>query len=451
MLKDPKKHPTYCHYPFHAMTFKKWSEDGKRPDIVTPCCMMMNPVEQEGGAADKHFDMGLSEETIKGKNPLEIFNSPQYEKLRDDLSNGIKNEACSVCWKMEDDGLKSFRHLSSKEDSSEGLFELDITLSNLCNLACRMCNIGSSHQLGKDVEAMRANGTHEQFQKVSNNAMPYIKGHNPTAHKKSNEVIDWLMDNTHQIKMLKASGGEPFYDRRVVKVLEKYVEDGTAENTTLKFHTNATQFTPELANMLNNFKEQGHTFSIDGTQRTYNYIRHNSDWSNLNDSIDCYLSTCKNIRHQYFNMVLSGLNILNAADYIEWICIKCETYKIPDWYIHFSEIFPYNRGTALRNIPNHILEIALDRIIEVVDSDIATVADSNTVQATIRGKEYKKWYRFNIHNLVGQIQNALNYDVCDLKKLKTETVLLDNVRNQSYKDYLDPILVKELNGEAVQW
>ena len=449
---SPKTHPTYCHYPFHAMAFKRWSKDGKRPDIVTPCCMMMNPVEADGKHSkrpDKHFDMGLTEETIKGKNPLEIFNSPQYEKLRDDLSNGIKNEACTVCWKLEEKGLKSFRQSSSLEGGSEGLFEFDITLSNLCNLACRMCNIGSSHQLGKDVEAMRANGTHEQFQEASDKAMPLVRG--VIYDKDSNEVIDWLMNNTHQITMLRASGGEPFYDRRVIKVLEKYVKDDTAKNTTLKFHTNATQFTPEIADLLNNFKDQGHTFSIDGTQRTYNYIRHNSDWVNLNNSIDCYLDTCKNVNHQYFNMVLSGLNVLNAADYIEWICNKCEYYGIPHYYIHFSEIFPYDRGTALRNIPNHLLEIALDRIIEVVDSGIATVAPSDTVQATIRGKEYKKWYRFDIHNLAAQIDNALNYGVHDLKRLKTEAVLLDNVRNQSYKDYLDPILVKELNGETVQW
>ena len=106
---NPKTHPTYCHYPFKAMTFKKWSKDGKRPINVTPCCMMMNPVEQEDEEPDKHYNMGLTEDVLKGKNPLEIFNSEPYEKLRNDLSNGIKNEACTVCWKQEEDGLESFR------------------------------------------------------------------------------------------------------------------------------------------------------------------------------------------------------------------------------------------------------------------------------------------------------------------------------------------------------
>ena len=445
-MLNPKNHDTYCHYPFKAMTFKKWSDDGKRPTNVTPCCMMMNPVEQKGEAADMHYDMGLSETALAGMNPLDIFNSPQYEKLRNDLTNGIKNEVCSVCWKMEEKGLESFRQCSDFDGGKEtdGLFEFDISLSNLCNLACRMCNIGSSHQIGKDVEAMRANGTYDEFMRVSDRAMPRKKG--VIYDKESNEVIDWLMNNTHQITMLKASGGEPFYDRRVVKVLEKYVEDGTAKNTTLKFHTNATQFTPELANLLNNFKEQGHTFSIDGTQRTYNYIRHHSDWNKLNESLDSYLSTCNNIKHQYFNMVLSGINVLNAADYIEWICNKCIYHKVPSYYIHFAEMFPGNRGTSIKNIPIELLEESLDRLIEVIDSGIATVADSDTVHATIRGKEYKKWYRFNIHNLVGQIQNAINNHNGDYNKFKKELVILDTVRNQSYKDYIDPLLINHLDN-----
>ena len=139
---NPKEHPTYCHYPFKAMTFKKWSADGKRPTNVTPCCMMMNQVEDSRGRYS-YFNMGLNEKELADKTPLEIFNSPQYEQLRSDLSNGIKNKACSVCWKMEEDGLESFRQCSDLK-GGEGLFEFDITLSNLCNLACRMCNIGLS-------------------------------------------------------------------------------------------------------------------------------------------------------------------------------------------------------------------------------------------------------------------------------------------------------------------
>ena len=83
-------------------------------------------------------------------------------------------------------------------------------------------------------------------------------------------------------------------------------------------------------------------------------------------------------------------------------------------------MYPDNRGTSIRNMPKELLEIALDRIIDITESGIATVAQSDTVHATIRGKEYKKWYRFNIHNLVGQIQNAIDNHNGDVKNMKTE-------------------------------
>ena len=445
---NPKKHPTYCHYPFKAMTFKHWSHEGNYPEVVTPCCMMTNPVPTEFGPGSKHYDMGMKGVMLKNKSPMDIFNSRRWKKLRKDLSNGVKNKACTVCWKMEEKGLESFRQTSdlygAPYEGTEGLFELDITLSNICNLACRMCNIGSSHQIKADVNAMIENGTHKEFNEVSDRAMP--KEHLQSAHsdKEDNLVLDWLMDNTHQITMLKASGGEPFYDKRIVKVLQKYVDEGTAQNTTLKFHTNATQFTPEIVEMLNNFKEQGHTFSVDGTHGTYNYIRHKSDWKKLNESLDLFLKGCNNYKTIYFNMVLSGINVLNAADYIEWICYKCVNNKVPDWYIHFAEIFPERRGTALHNLPVELLEQALDRIIDVMD--VSFRSPSDTVQGVIRGKEIKEWHRFNVRNLAQQIQNAIDNNVGDHKRFKREIEILDNVRNQSYRDYVDPLLTKFLDA-----
>ena len=96
-----------------------------------------------------------------------------------------------------------------------------------------------------------------------------------------------------------------------------------------------------------------------------------------------------------------------------------------------------------------MLEKALDRIIEIIDDGIAYVAPSDTVQATIRGKEYKAWYRFDLHNLVAQIQNGIKFGNGTFKKLKVETVLLDHVRDQWYGDYLDRDLTDHLIKEIV--
>ena len=117
---------------------------------------------------------------------------------------------------------------------------------------------------------------------------------------------------------------------------------------------------------------------------------------------------------------------------------------VPDWYIHFAEMYPYGRGTSLRNLPKELLEESLNRILDIMD--VSFVSNSNTVQGTIRGVDYKEWHRFNIRNLAQQIQNAIDNNVGDYKKFKTEIVLLDNVRNQSYRDYVDPLLTEFLDA-----
>ena len=144
---NPKTHPTYCHYPFKAMTFKKWSKDGKRPINVTPCCMMMNPVEQEDEEPDKHYNMGLTEDVLKGKNPLEIFNSEPYEKLRNDLSNGIKNEATVSMDFISDKKIKN-KFIGVKKDD---LFSI---------------NVMKAFKNHTDLSAM-LNITHEQLHDLS--------------------------------------------------------------------------------------------------------------------------------------------------------------------------------------------------------------------------------------------------------------------------------------------
>ena len=102
------------------------------------------------------------------------------------------------------------------------------------------------------------------------------------------------MENTNKIKVLKASGGEPFYDNKVIQLLQHYVKTGSAKNTMLIFHTNATQFNEENVAMLNQFKRNKHTFSIDGVGKTYEYIRYPAAFSETEESVKRYIKDVKN-------------------------------------------------------------------------------------------------------------------------------------------------------------
>ena len=81
--------------------------------------------------------------------------------------------------------------------------------------------------------------------------------------------MNWLLDNYQQIKFLKVSGGEPLYDKKVQKLIKILVENDYAKNVLLQFHTNATLLDDANIELLNQFKQQAHVFSVDGTGKTY--------------------------------------------------------------------------------------------------------------------------------------------------------------------------------------
>ena len=133
----PTKENTYCFHPFNQITLKDWSPQG----LITsnPCCQM----------SSGDFGKKLAIDGIKSKNPIEIFNDTVFQKLRDDLLNGVKTDVCKTCWKMEENGFFSFRLYSKDKDLTDDvkLQKIDLTLSNNCNLSCRMCSPYSSHKL----------------------------------------------------------------------------------------------------------------------------------------------------------------------------------------------------------------------------------------------------------------------------------------------------------------
>jgi hypothetical protein len=235
---------------------------------------------------------------------------------------------------------------------------------------------------------------------------------------------DWLMENTHKIKALKASGGEPFYDDKVIQLLNRYVETGAAKNTYLSFHTNATQFTSEIVELLNHFKQNKHTFSIDGTDKVYEYIRYPANFKEMESSVMNYINDVKNYDPILnFTMVVSAHNVLNIPEYIEW---AKQIY--PGVSIYFAEIYDMDRGIALKHMPIHLLEYAKSQVTKYI--------------YRASGREDG-----NVLNLIKQIDLAISNNVENKKLLKNETALFDMSRDQSYRDFLHPNLVSWLDNE----
>jgi sulfatase maturation enzyme AslB (radical SAM superfamily) len=352
--------------------------------------------------------------------PQEMFDHPRMQELRHNLSNDIRDPACVVCWHQEDRGLDSFRQRSNFiEDHTCELNSIDITASNICNLRCRMCSPTASHQLMIDHQYFKNNNLLDKVDKTIHRWV--VSDPLETTDSKQ---WDWLMDNTHQITTLKASGGEPFYDNKIIQLLERYVETGSAKNTKLIFHTNATQFNDKIIGLLSHFKTNKHAFSIDGVNKVYEYIRYPGTFNELETSVKKYIAELDNIDPiMNFTMVLTAHNILNIDEYLTWSksiskAVSCK----------FAEVYSVNRGIAIKHLPLTILEegkrqakLHLIRHNGLVDNDIA--------------------------NLIKQIDDAIINNAENKEKVKSECELFDMSRNQSYRDFLHPMLVEWLDNE----
>ena len=401
---------TYCKYPFREIAIKEF--DGNKLREFWPCCMMGNLPSDDPvlDIPDQHL-----------LTPQEMFDHPRMEELRQNLLNNVRDSACKVCWDQEDRGLKSFREYSNTDYGyeEEGLSVIDITASNICNLRCRMCTPTASHQLMADFQFFEKNGLLSEVERTTKR---WVKSYAIEATK--SVQWDWMLDNTDKIKVIKASGGEPFYDNKVIQLLKKYVETGNAKNTTLMFHTNATQFNDELVDLINQFKKNKHTFSIDGVGKAYEYIRYPATFDQMNASVINYINNVTNYdKVLNFTMVVSAHNLLNIPEYIEWVRSITNGASIG-----FAEIYDIDRGIALKHLPVYILQEAKTRIAKYVLNE-NNLEDGKVV------------------NLIKQIDNAIQHNKENRQLVVDESTLFDLSRNQDYKDFLDPLLVEWMNND----
>jgi organic radical activating enzyme len=404
----PERSNTFCYYPFKSLAIKDYNKD--KLESAWPCCMM--------GDVQKVDIMKMGD--ISHLTPQEIFDHPRFEQLRYNSLNNIRDVACETCWKQEDRGIKSFRLFSNDErytDIQPNLCTVDITTSNVCNLRCRMCTAGSSNSLMIDYDFF---DKHQLLKDVKESTNYFFQSSMPKNITNSDQW-SWLMDNTHKIQILKASGGEPFYDKKVIKLLEKYIETDAAKNTTLSFHTNATVFSKDVLDIIKHFKHNKHVFSIDGTDKVYEYIRYPATFEQLNNSIKMYQETV-DYETLSFNIVLSAHNIMNLPEFFKWV------HKIdPRSIVFTAEVYPAGRGIGLKRVPIRLLQKVKQQL--------------NPFTLPVFG------FADAVNNTKNMIDSAIEKNQENRKLMLKETEVFDKSRNQRYNDYLNKDLVDYLSGE----
>ena len=379
---------TYCTYPFNQIAIKKILR-GKIDDYA-PCCHI-KPTSR--------FKSPNEDPT-----PHDLFWSAEMKKLRSDLLGGIKNPICDNCWKREERGQKSHRKPEPYNPVAE-LNTLDFTMSNSCNLRCRMCNPTKSNRLMMDEKKWHDLG-------IKFNWHPYWWRSKPYYTEKT-KFYEYLMAHPEQFTTLKIIGGEPFFDKHCIAVYERYIETDNAKNTVLWTNTNGSCFTDKICKMINKFKRAKITISCDGTGKINDYIRHGITWKEWKTGLANYKKLVKN-RSQQIPLLLTMqvMNLSNFQDTLEYADeINAELIPQP--------VFPDKRGTFPWYLPIDYLKKCKAKV-----KHKSEAAD-----------EMRKWFDYWIKE---------NKE--DMHLVKREIVLYDKSRDQHYRDYLDPELTALLDA-----
>lgn len=243
--------------------------------LFSPCCKIEELLQFEGRNA----------ETLD-----EAWRSESLVNLRSEFLEGKKPSICHQCWREESAGLASDRILTNDRilrTKGEEYFQsitsskkptpisLDLKISNICNLKCRICSVTYSSQilneyandLNIETEGMKVTYSKDRWSK-NNNAIEVFKKWLPT------------------IEYIEVYGGEPFLQKDLEEILSTCIKEGRANKISLRFHTNGMVDLRNWFVTLKEFENVEIHFSLDDIGPRLEYQRSGSKWAYIKKNFE---------------------------------------------------------------------------------------------------------------------------------------------------------------------
>ena len=375
----------------------------------------------------------------KVDNITDFLNDPKLVEIRKDLLNGKRHEACNDCWKLEDNGIKSFRQIQNeiheldkgfvKDDGTvyaQTVSYLDISLGNVCNLKCRSCNPWNSHgwlEEGKFLPSTDWDETAYIVGEMSCKKPWFVKAFNEG-------FFDAVLRHTKVINFL---GGEPLVVKEHYDWLEHIVANGWSKNIELHYNTNATTIPQRLLDIWDKFSGIVLALSIDATEDLAYYVRYPSKWKVIEKNMTKLANFSKNRKgiKVHTHVTLSLLNLHDLPNVLKWCEHQYNTWGYEDkWGVH-----------GYQNLLPHFNFVEWPRHLNICNLPIKQKNKANIMLDNLydyyNALSLKEWERPAIENIKG-IKNILNKSAHDgdWEIFKQNTIASDKFRNLNIKDYI---------------
>jgi MoaA/NifB/PqqE/SkfB family radical SAM enzyme len=386
----------FCLYPF---THFQLDPDGR----ARPCCKYKvgDPTWQKDVPKLPDVDIG------------ELWEQEEFQNLRDQFLRNERPSGCKACWDEEAAGIKSMR-LQREEGGQQHPWmtffnhiprpypkSLDLKLSNLCNLKCRICTPFLSTQWMKEIIDLKVNDMGDVKTFTRNSREKFSE--NP-----SNEEI--LKQWAPTIDYLEFYGGEPLMQQEHDKILRIMNEHGKPEHTGLYYNTNGTICDEEFFKLWAPFREVTMNFSIDDIGTRFEFQRKNAVWNETLENMVKYkeLAAKYNVNMTIRLYTTVGiLNVFYLNEFFEFV--KKHDMKVLLNLVHYPHHY------SIVNLPAEIKDVIKEKLLSI---------DTNGYLA--------EWSP-TIDNIINFMYGA----ECDVELLKTffhKTRIHDEYRNESFSD-----------------
>ena len=282
---------------------------------------------------------------IKDESLLEAWNNADQKQLRLDLINGVRNKRCDVCWKLEDNNVRSLRQkyndkksyhkqaLKNLENMQEdGTLKdkptfVEFKLSNLCNFKCRMCHPMDSTKWFDDykkISHLHNEGWQDLMTKLGLVNKPLLGTYNESFFETLPEVLS-------QVQEVWFAGGEPLYDDNHYRILNSIMD--RAENINLLYASNLSMLANKKYNVIDYWKKFNKvqvSVSLDGPPKLNEYIRSGADSQKIQENINYLVGNMPNVLVAG-KITVQALNIFYIPETLEWF----RSMKVDNTDMHF--------------------------------------------------------------------------------------------------------------------
>jgi hypothetical protein len=258
---------------------------------VNPCCV-----------ADHRFPLGHID-NMGTNNSI----SDNVERIRQVMTDGYRDRACSACYEKEDRGLRNERQICDPSDMEIGIKDVDIRLNNICNFKCRMCSEYFSSAIQQETVELYGKNAVLGFEKIS------LESTSKQIRKQRLEKILTLI--TPDLDSIYFAGGEPLIINEHYEILDQLIAVGNTD-LTIRYNTNLSKLSYKNINVIDRWRQFSDITvgaSIDASGAAAKYMRHGTVWNDIVHNIHAIKQHTPHVKLQISSTV-SAFTIENLID-----------------------------------------------------------------------------------------------------------------------------------------